>query len=144
MAISSKERMTTLAVIGLCAIIGVMTFMTVLYYGQANGMQGDFNTEKAYLQSSIDQLQNEKTSLEAQLSSLNAQVASLNNQVSTLNDQVNDLTLLNEDANTLIKRLQNIIERPPNTAPCSPLSRPFPKYSTTLKALPTIFCFRVS
>jgi len=110
MAISSKERMITFAVIGLCVIIGVMTFMAVLYYGQANGMQSDFNTEKAYLQSSIDQLQNEKTSLEAQLSSLNAQVASLNNEV-------NDLTLLNEDANALIKRLQGIIERPPKYQP---------------------------
>jgi len=127
MAIASKERMITFAVIGLCVIIGAMVFIAVVYQGQANGMQSNFNTEKAYLQSSIDQLQNEKTSLEGQLSSLNAQVASLNNQVSTLNGQVStlttenakltaqvtDLTVQNEAANARIKTLQSIIERPP-------------------------------
>lgn len=127
MAIASKERMITFAVIGLCIIIGAMAFMAFVYHGQANGIQSNFNTEKAYLQSLIDQLQNEKTSLEGQLSSLNAQVASLNNQVSTLNGQVStlttenakltaqvtDLTVQNEAANARIKRLQSIIERPP-------------------------------
>jgi len=126
MAIASKERMITFAVIGLCVIIGAMVFIAVVYQGQANGIQSNFNTEKVYLQSLIDQLQNEKTSLEGQLSSLNAQVASLNNQVSTLNDQVStlttenaklttqitDLTVQNEAANTRIKRLQSIIEGP--------------------------------
>ncbi|OGD47086.1 hypothetical protein A3K79_06795 [Candidatus Bathyarchaeota archaeon RBG_13_46_16b] len=131
MAIASKERMITFAVIGLCVIIGVMVFIAVVYQGQANGMQSNFNTEKAYLQSSIDQLQNEKTSLEGQLSSLNAQVASLNNQVSTLNGQVStlttenakltaqvtDLTVQNEAANAWIKRLQSIIEGPRKQLP---------------------------
>lgn len=95
MAIASKERMITFAVIGLCVIIGAMAFIAVVYQGQANGMQSNFNTEKTYLQSSIDQLQNEKTSLEGQLSSLNAQVATLNNQVSTSNGQVSTFTTEN-------------------------------------------------
>jgi peptidoglycan hydrolase CwlO-like protein len=128
MAIASKERIITFAIIGLCIIIGAMVFIAVVYQGQANGMQSNFNTEKAYLQSSIDQLQNEKTSLEGQLSSLNAQVASLNNQVSTLNGQVSTLITenakltaqvtdlkvhRNEAANARIKTLQSIIERLP-------------------------------
>ena len=130
-----------------------MAFIAVAYNGQANGIQTNFNTEKAYLPSLIDQLQNEKTSLEGQLSSLNAQVASLNNQASTLNAQVStlttenakltaqvtDLTVQNETANARIKRLQSIIERPPNSASCNPLSLPIPPTIETFPRRPPLF-----
>ncbi len=88
MEITSKEKMITFAMIGLCAVIGVMSFLSVVYYGQANGM----NSQTAHLQSLVDQLQAEKADSENQINSLNAQVANLTDRLATLTKENSKLT----------------------------------------------------
>lgn len=102
METASKERMMTVAMVGLCIVIGVMSFLAVVYYTQAANNQNQVNTQVANLQS-------EKTALQNQVASLNAQITSLNAQLSDLNSQVNTLTGDKQNLNTQINNLNNQI-----------------------------------
>jgi peptidoglycan hydrolase CwlO-like protein len=91
MDLSSKERMMTFAVVGLCVVIGVMSLLAVVYYSQANGIQGNYNSKTAELQSVIDQLQSDKSSLETEFATVQSQRTSLQNEVTSLNTQIETL-----------------------------------------------------
>ena len=84
MEIASREKTVTIALAGLCVVIGVLSFLAVVYFTQAANTQDRMNTQAADLQATIDQLQTEKASLQNQITSLQNQITDLNTQNSNL------------------------------------------------------------
>lgn len=104
METASKERMMTVAMVGLCIVIGVMSFLAVVYYTQAANNQNQVNTQVANLQS-------EKTALQNQIASLNAQLSDLNSQVSALTGDNQNLTTQINGLNNQIAQLEQLIDQ---------------------------------
>jgi len=90
--IASREKTVTFAVAGLCVVIGILSFLAVVYFTQAINTQDRMNSQTANLQSTIDELQTEKATLENQIASLQIQINNLNNQNRNLDSQVNSMT----------------------------------------------------
>jgi chromosome segregation ATPase len=89
-----REKMT-LAMIGLCLIIGVMALLSTVYYTHANDVQNTANAlqvQNANLQRQITQQSAQINALNTQLSSLSSQNQAFNTQVNTLNNEINSLT----------------------------------------------------
>ncbi len=109
MELSSKERYMTFMIIGMCAFIGVMSLLAVVYYSQATSTNATMNTQTAQLQTTIDQLQEERDTLQAQVTSLQNDKATLQNQVGTLQGQTatlqEQITTLQDDNAELVNQV---------------------------------------
>jgi uncharacterized protein (DUF3084 family) len=89
-----REKMT-LAMIGLCVVIGVMALLSTVYYTHANDVQNTANalqTQNTNYQQQIAQQNAQISALNTQLSSLSSQNQALSTQVQSLNDQIKGLT----------------------------------------------------
>lgn len=122
MELTSNPKMVMIAVVGLCAVIGMMSLLTFVYYTNAANIQNQMNTEIAALTAERNDLQQQVESgdsqisiLEAQVSSLNTQISSLNSQVTSLNAQVSSLNTelesLNAEKATLNQQVADLTQR---------------------------------
>ena len=94
-----KEKIT-LALIGLCLVIGLMVLLSAVYYTRASSIQNTSNaqiaalqTEKTSLQQQITQQNAQINTMSTQLSSLGTENQALKTQVDSLNNEINSLTI---------------------------------------------------
>lgn len=99
MEIASNPRMVVIAMVGLCAVIGVMSLLAVVYYTNAANVQSQTDAEIAALTAERNDLEQQVESRDSQISALEAQVSSLNSQVSSLNAQISSLNSQMESLN---------------------------------------------
>jgi peptidoglycan hydrolase CwlO-like protein len=94
-----KEK-TTLALIGLCLVVGLMVLLSSVYYTRANDVQNTSNAQIAVLQS-------EKTNLQQQVTQQNAQINTLNTHLSSLGAENQALSAKVDSLNNEIDSLNN-------------------------------------
>jgi peptidoglycan hydrolase CwlO-like protein len=90
-----KEK-TTIALIGLCLVIGVMALLSTVYYTHASDVQNTANTlqlQNTNLQQQITQQNAQINTLGTQNQALNAQVNDLNSKIDSLNSEISSLSL---------------------------------------------------
>jgi chromosome segregation ATPase len=101
----SKEKIT-LALIGLCFVIGAMTLLSVYYYTRAISLQNQSNTQDAQ----ITALQQQNTYLQQQITQRDAQIAQRDAQITSLNTQLSNLATSNQDLQTQLNYLYGVVD----------------------------------
>jgi len=90
---STNTKTITLALVGLCAVVGIMSLIAVVNYTSATNAQNQANIQTAYLQSLVNKLQADKATLQDQVNSQATQISDLQGQLTSLTQDNADLTM---------------------------------------------------